>query len=532
MYSPDSKFIDLFTFSSITPVSSEDVIIDIKPELPKITDFGEREREKEKERLGREQFNSLFRMHDDLTMVDFVSKKTPEEIKLLNDEFKLKLADFKSKYGSNPIYKSPIDKFENEILKGRERLQTLELFNEPNNMQTPIETKTYDSLRVLTDLILINKNSSSSSYVFKGKYSGNPCFIKTFFTGEDNLLYEQKIYRYIQTRNERIKPYYEDYFVKVYDVYKTKSRYFKQYLNDVNAKRISGSVLTHWFTSGDLESKLNSNEIIYFMITEDIQGFEYKDFYIKNYKNEKLITGTLFDMVYGIYLMNDKLKLMHNDNHFSNVLIKVGLPSTDTTYQIGNIEYTRKKNYRLCFFDFDLSYLEGEDNPYLGPGWFGQNKSSAKDIWTILNSLVNYMTFDTYSVDYVPSRYFLNQIFDKDVFPLLVDTDQYESLNYIGNIVDVILMFSKKHSEFFSKNYMEIRTHGKFWNGYCINNDQTYCEIPDEPFLYALEVLRRLVKDERINKVLGFVDVDPFYRKYVKYKGKYLAIKKTLSLNI
>ena len=57
--------------------------------------------------------------------------------------------------------------------------------------------------------------------------------------------------------------------------------------------------------------------------------------------------NTLFDMIYGIYLMNDRLKLMHNDNHFSNILIKTNLLETTCKYQIGNVEYIKKKKYRF-----------------------------------------------------------------------------------------------------------------------------------------------------------------------------------------
>ena len=229
-----------------------------------------------------------------------------------------------------------------------------------------------------------------------------------------------------------------------------------------------------------------------------MEGDTYQNFYLSNYTDEKLITNTLFDMIYGIYLMNDKLKLMHNDNHFGNVLIKIGLPSIETKYQIDNTEYLKEKNYRLCFFDFDLAFLENENNDYLNRNdndhWIVQNKKSAKDIWTILNSFMR-----------------LNSV----VNPA-----------YLTNIINTILNNSERHKEMIKKIDRETRSRSKFWNAYCEDNIQSFCIIPDEPFLYPLSVLERYIGNERIKSMLDFIDQDVYYRKYIKYKNKYLALKK------
>ena len=59
-------------------------------------------------------------------------------------------------------------------------------------------------------------------------------------------------------------------------------------------------------------------------------------------------------------------------------------------------------------------------------------------------------------------------------------------------------------------------------------NNQNPCSIPKEPDMYPLEVLKRFIRNEEINKILNFIDVDPFYQRYLKYKETYLNLKKIL----
>ena len=457
---------------------SEDIVIDIKPELnirEKQTDFA-----------------SLLRQYEGLTSKKFVEASNSETLNLLSKQFRENLEEFKIKYYTEDL-KPSLDIFEKSVQDGQIKL--VELYNEPKNFNDTIPIKSYDELFEITDLNIISKTSSSDSFMFKGKFLGQPCFIKSFFLPNKNLEYEQKIYRYILTRNEEIKPLYEDYFVKVLNVYKTQSIDFKFFLD--HNRITSTDKLVFWNkVSPKLEKNLNSNMYAYLIITEDIEGETYYDFYKKNYQNENLITNTFFDMLYGIYIMNYRLKIMHNDNHFYNVLIKINLPSKIAKYEINDYQYFKNKAYRICFFDFDMSFLNEEQNPYLdNDTWLIQNKMSAKDIWTTLNSLINLNV----SIRVTPP--------------------------YIDNIINVIVNYSDKHLKLLKQIYEESQKNNKYWNGYCENNIQSPCVIPNESFLYPSEVLTRYIRNEHINKILNFVDTDVFYQKYLKYKKKYLELK-------
>jgi hypothetical protein len=207
--------------------------------------------------------------------------------------------------------------------------------------------------------------------------------------------------------------------------------------------------------------------------------------------------------------MNDKLKIMHNDNHFGNILIKIGLPEYESKYQIDKIEYIKNKNYRLCFYDFDLSYLEKYNNPYLNEDIkLVQNKKSAKDIWTLLNSIILNLNY----------THILRNIFSTepiiDYFKLLVN-------NILDNSTENIKKLEKIYNE----------SSSKFWNAYCLDNNQKNCIIPHEPYLYPLKVLERLINNKEIFEELNFIKVNSFHKKYLKYKNKYIKLKNSISKN-
>jgi hypothetical protein len=457
--------------------------------------------------LVNEEYAILTKLYENMTNVEYIRDKTPEQIIELNREFEINMQKFKSKYGSTTHIEF-IKQFECTMKKGKERTSELALFNEENtNFEEPITEKTRPELDIITEISMMTKNSGSTSYMFKAKYNSKPCYIKAFFIAEQRLLYEQKIYRYIQTRNKTIHKYYEDYFVKLYDVFKISCINFGNFLDDNNVKYINTS--NSWDTNNDFLTKLVSavnvtKEPIYLIITEDIQGQDYYAFMESNYANKPLIINTFFDIIYGIYLMNSRLNIFHNDNHFGNILIKTGLQETSTKYQIDKIEYTRKKNYRLCFYDFDLSYLKDKPNPeLLDKKIIWQNKTSAKDIWILAFLLYRMVTE-----------------FSKQ-YPTI-------DLEHIKIINNVIMNNSQTYMDKMSKIYIDHITSPEInhWNGFCIDNIQNPCEIPDEPSLYPLQVLYRYINDVRIKDFLGLTEVNAFYKKYIKYKTKYLALVK------
>ena len=485
-------------------------------------------------------YNVLFSLYTDMTNMNKMHNKNLDEIDEMNKKFRELLDKFKKQYASEEVYNSQIKIFEQSILRGQNRNTTLKLFDEPSNFNSTIPIKSFLDLNVITDITMIEKIGRSSSFIFRAKYLGKPCYIKSFFIGSTNLIYEQQIYHYINSRNVQIKDFYEDYFVKIYDTSKTESRDFYNFLDVHNVKiklfsttnPLSDKFVKLVDAYDKFTEKILTNTYIYYIITEDTGGITYKEFFTNNYDNENLIINTIFDMIYGIYLMNNKLKIMHNDNHFENILIKTDLPLYESKYQIEKIEFTKTKNYRLCFYDFDMAFLENQPNSYLREvreGWLIQNKQSAKDIWTVINSIIRYIYYEIKipikNREYILNKIFNNNVLNKVYWSQIVDLTEYKKLNYIQYITHKILNNSIDHINKLEKNFLEHVNHRKFWNAYCVDNDQVICVIPDEPFLYPLPVLHRLIEDEYILKILNFITVDPFYKKYLKYKSKYLESK-------
>ena len=465
--------------------------------------------------------------YDMMKDINQMHKKTPYEIDKLNKDFEELLDNVKKPKEGQILNKEEgqiLNKEEGQILnieekirEGKNRIEKLKLFDEKYNI-TKFNTKNICDLSLLIiNPEIFHKKSHSTSYIFKAQYCTNPseykkCYIKAFFIREENLIYEQQIYNYIKTRNEQIKEYYEDYFVKVYDNFKVSDKDFTSFLRNNHLE------------CEELEMKLNFYSNIYLIITEDIEGITYKEFFENNYTDEDLMINTLFDMIYGIYLMNDRLKLMHNDNHFSNVLIKTNLLETSCKYQIGNVEYIKQKKFRLCFYDFDFSYLIDYINPYLQNKHSGksviQNKFSAKDIWSLLNSILRSSRENITNQN--QRNYLINTIVHNKIYQQL---ETFPQLNFYSKIINLILNNDKTKIDKLKNIYLDWRNKQKFWNANCVNNIQEPCNIPHEPELYPLNVLLRLIADDYIITKLKFITLNSLYKKYLKYKIKYIELK-------
>ena len=458
--------------------------------------------------------------YDMMKDINQMHKKTPYEIDKLNKDFEELLDNVKKPKEGQILNKEEgqILNIEEKICEGKNRIEKLKLFDEKYN-ETKFNTKNICELSsLIINPEIFHKKSNSTSYIFKAQYCTNPseykkCYIKAFFIREENLIYEQQIYNYIKTRNEQIKEYYEDYFVKVYDNFKVSDNDFTSFLRNNHLKY------------EELEMQLNFYHNIYLIITEDIEGITYKEFFENNYTDEDLMINTLFDMIYGIYLMNDRLKLMHNDNHFSNILIKTNLLETTCKYQIGNVEYIKKKKFRLCFYDFDFSYLKDLNNPYIekkhNDNSVIQNKFSAKDIWSLLNSILRSARKNITNQN--QRIYLINTIVNQKIYQQQLET--FPQLNFYSKIINLILNNDKIKINKLKNIYLDWRNKKKFWNANCIDNIQNPCVIPHEPELYPLNVLLRLIADDYIITKLKFITLNSLYKKYLKYKIKYVELK-------
>jgi hypothetical protein len=252
----------------------------------------------------------------------------------------------------------------------------------------------------------IEKNSSSNSIILKGTFQNKKIYGKIFLSNSQTLLTEKKIYEYIKNMHNNDNSYLEKHIVIspitfIFDIIKI-------------LEIVDESIRLHFMC--DLLELTNNNVSLLYNINV-IVTFDYNmltlenfistkqivdDTYKKTSDDEQIITHSdfvsiIFEILYSISIMHKDLDIMHNDLHFSNILIKK-LPKPQLFgYFIENIEYNAQKNFEVKFYDFDLSSkikhfkqtpeILNEVNKFCKQ--YGIcNRYSQKDVYVILVSLI------------------------------------------------------------------------------------------------------------------------------------------------
>ena len=426
-----------------------------------------------------------------------------------------------------------------------EKIEDDALFNIDFNFNQPIILKEARDFFKSISLSKLNYNtstSSSKSLIFNTIYNGKPVFIKMFcenFKYENHsigMLYEQKIYRYLKERHIKIKNIYKPYFIQAIDLFKIRvtSEFFIEFnskiknIDDIilhETKLVDDKKLKHENTfigkTEYINDAIQYNPFIYFIITENIEGLSLYDYLMIEPYDFKVFIELIFELLYGIYLMNIKLKIRHNDLHFNNIIIKKLDFPIRQIYKINNKKYTRMKNFQVCIYDFDNSYLYNYNNEYLITRKFysfNNKVNNTKDIWTLLHSI----------------RLLLNSNkLNKD------DVDKLYAIFLINPVAQRLFHDQKLNSD----NLV-------YWGELCkIRTKEEPCDEPDFSQLHPDKVIqrfihnyfiynRRVVIKDRIKSFvlrkpkpvkLTFTNISDYKEKYIKYKTKYLKLKNELS---
>jgi hypothetical protein len=418
-----------------------------------------------------------------------------------------------------------------KINKSHKKKDELTKLFSPESLKPWYEIITdHNILDKLTNLSLANI-VSSDFIILKGLFNNIPCYIKIFYLNE-GLDYEQEIYNYFKNKDEKIKSYYENFFVKMLATL---------YIN----AELCQLKLTGIKELTDYLNKYPLNNNVFLVITENIGGTTYADFLVDifnknnedifNKNNEdtliNILINTLFDIFYIVYLMNFKFELMHNDCNFANILIKkLDIPEK-RKYIINNIIYERNINYKICFNEFSNSYLHGFMNQSLKIRDLKQNIMSSKDIWTILSNLIivilefnqNFNKNNKLILDFI--------INNKNIYPsdeVYEDFIKYETLLYF---IKKLIQYNLKQSDDIYKSYMYDNImayinndNSKTWDAFCRKNVQANCIIPYNVSFNAKTIFNNFISEYYPKFNLNIID--PFYKKYIKYKNKYLKLKK------
>lgn len=240
-------------------------------------------------------------------------------------------------------------------------------------------------------------NSASPTIIAKGFYEGTPAYYKIFYNGENKakrdeyteaLLYESEIYKYISNQDdESIKQFFVNF------LYSDDTTLRKLYSDGLIADLQDNILIDRMKETG-----IMYDSIIHVIITENTDSetlFDYLDRQTDTYNNDNYMLlskkmSNIFDIVLqGIYVLNNKLEIQHNDMHFGNILIK-NKPYMYKMDFLGVYGYL-KSSYKISIFDFDRAYLKGHPNPLLtslcniGGGC---NTISYKDIFVFIQSII------------------------------------------------------------------------------------------------------------------------------------------------
>lgn len=432
--------------------------------------------------------------------------------------------------------------------------------------------------RLEIDGIKNHKHSSESilttGYLIKGN-ERLPVYCKWFKTTDNKLNYEKDIYTYIKqfvTSNPNIKETIEEHIIVPYEIHLIETKVLRLLLSNEQDDNFVDLCLTFEIYNntpliGIITPNYDNSLTLYYQFAKIFKKYDVSNYEaIYNEEKENVLIDNIlteinpfeitfiemiFDLLYSFYLLHTQLDIMHNDNHFNNILYY----DTDVkqkTYHLGQTKITTLTNSTIRLFDFDLSTkirkhrnIASKNNTSLSSNnnhrclkYGSCNAHSQKDVYVIIVSLykwykiikhnnslrnlifsiilclsdnnINLIKAIKYNTTTKPPT---NNNFWSGYYTLEKDihnnyTNRFITVenNFANNIItppnynglEITTVMSRFIDEFCNKNLLLIRN--KNDQGQYVYNTIEYIE-PD-----ALE--------EQINK------------KYLKYKRKYLELKR------
>ena len=426
-------------------------------------------------------FETFFNILTDLEMLRSADVTIYNDMTLFIKFFKIIYSKFKNKY----LNDERLLKINKKIIDFQKIKQTVDLFN--NDFTQDFDGSIIDYTdeyinSILTNMVFLESNNNNTSFKFKGKYKGQLCQLIINLSLSD----ENKIYRYL--KNELIKPIYTDYCITVLDVFKTVGQnisFIKEYIKEYTT--------------------------LYFIITENIEGTTLEEFvnsgndnHNQNKNDDNLMIQILFDILYAIYLMNNKLHIIHNSkNVINNIIItKLNTP-IEQVYYIDNIKMCRMRYYRIYLCDFKNSYLNiaYEENNY---------------------------TYGSIDFDILVIILFLYELNPLSIFLTDLITKVLLNNNNIRLFNDI---FKKKLNKFCRVENnnkcqkISVITLGNLFK-LCDEKNKEHCTKQTD--ITVVKILQRFISDEKYYNILQFTNSSALFKKYLKYKNKYLSIKNNI----
>lgn len=205
-----------------------------------------------------------------------------------------------------------------------------------------IQAKKYFFQQQFPELKQIQKDSASPTIIYRGVYKGRDVYVKSFYCGTDEqqfdhldndekrLSYEKEVYRYIRSIAEK------DDEVR------------KHFINMLLCAKDKGLGMAY-------------------ILSQDSGGKPLND-YMNNSMTLQFFKNIFVQYLYVLYLMHERLHIVHNDLHFGNVLVVKDKQPTKTYTLYGKTFHLENHPYYLMVYDFDQASIyepPSYRNPYL-----------------------------------------------------------------------------------------------------------------------------------------------------------------------
>ena len=327
-------------------------------------------------------------------------------------------------------------------------------------------------------------DDNKRTIICRGTYNNIPAYFKIFNIGPDvinrpeeqSLIYESHIYRRLnQPGSDR---QHKQFFIPLIGCLDIT-------IVDLVACGSSNIIMAKLGSCLFDLHRSNSKSPKHFrcIITKDTGSITLEKMLEQEPISELELVNVLLMIVMSIYILNMHFDIQHNDMHFNNILVKKELLPTEYTFtDTENITHTISSDIRIYIYDFDQSYMKGEENPILIESCIrgeGCNTMSYKDYFVFVQSLL--MFFFTY--------------YKKN------NQTQRTTCSYIRNVLYAIL--DRDILDILDRRMLLdiFRTKKYFWSSYCLANRQVHNSIEcldtieqDKQAAYLPDILPKLIR--------------------------------------
>jgi hypothetical protein len=422
---------------------------------------------------------------------------------------------------------------------------------------------TFVEINLRQHLIINNfyvSESASHSIFLEGTLQNQEVFCKFFDIRHNSLMFEKNIYKFINAfsnENQKFKETIEQHVIQACDIIYTNALTLKNYYNSIfyinrsefNDKFDSLGLQYSNILCGIITPKYPNKQNVFDKLAYDLLQSDlntltrivindtnpYTQTYVSEINinmNKYKIIQIIFSVLYSIYLLHMKLDIMHNDNHLDNIMY-YDTDEFTKTYLLGNQIIHSVENFTTRIFDFDKStkththsnykqydntYIDGKECQITG----SCNKHNQKDVFVICDSLIHI------AIE-LEKRPHIDTTFISSVIKNLIN-NPHLSIAILEHIITTNDPIPR---------YFEIDEHNQKF----ISNTGSTADYPDleittvlnrfiqkytrENLLFIKVKNKRGIIEYKYMKDIESHNIDDIaFKKYLKYKNKYIKLKK------